>query len=64
MCNKVVDPVTTLGHMPFALARPLQLGAVLSLEVCAALALVLFPSRRAIWLSAVLLTAFSAYLRI
>ena len=60
--NKVVDPVTALGHMPFALARPLQLGTVLALEVCAALALLLFPSRRAIWLSAVLLTAFSAYL--
>jgi len=60
--NKVVAPVTALGHMPFASARSLQLGAVLSLEVCAALGLLLFPSRRAIWLSAVLLTAFSAYL--
>jgi hypothetical protein len=60
--NKVVAPVTALGHMPFASARSLQLGAVLSLEVCAALALLLFPSRRANWLSAVLLTAFSAYL--
>jgi hypothetical protein len=48
--------------MPFALARPLQLGTVLALEVYAALALLLFPSRRTIWLSVVLLTAFSAYL--
>lgn len=62
--NKVVDPVTALGHMPFASARSLQLGAVLALEVCAALALLLFPSRRANWLSAMLLTAFSAYLQI
>jgi hypothetical protein len=60
--NEVVDPVTALGHMPFALARCLQLGTVLALEVYAALALLLFPSRRAIWLSAVLLTAFSSYL--
>jgi hypothetical protein len=60
--NKVVDPVTALGHMPFASVRPLQLGTVLALEVCTALALLLFPSRRAIWLSAVLLTVFSAYL--
>ena len=60
--NKVADPVAALGHMPLALVRPLQLGTVLALEVYAALALLLFPSRRTIWLSAVLLAAFSAYL--
>lgn len=60
--NKIAEPLGALGHMPVSFARPLQLAAVLTLELFIGLALILMPSRRAVWTSILLLTAFSAYL--
>lgn len=60
--DKMADPVSATGHMPVSFARPVQLALVLTLELFIGLTLILIPSRRTIWMSIILLTAFCAYL--
>ncbi len=60
--NKTAEPVGAMAHMPLSLARPLQLGIILALELFLGLALVVLPSRRTVWMSILLLIAFCAYL--
>lgn len=60
--NKMAEPVSAMGHMPVSFARTVQLAIILTLELFVGLALILLPTRRTIWMSILLFTAFCAYL--